>query len=75
MFPTLPQHILNSKVNVYNVFTQYTVYVSVKLGKGEEHILSYHPYLSNTIGSMENKDQESIQSSTTPNPGYHMGKY
>ena len=23
----------------------------------------------------EDKDQESIQSSTTPDPGYHMGKW
>ena len=29
----------------------------------------FHPYSKNG-----GKDQESIQSSTTPDPGYHMGK-
>ena len=42
---------------------------SVKRMHGEKTYL-----YSLCISEKENKDQESIQSSTRPGPGYHMGK-
>ena len=35
----------------------------------------YHMPLKLILSKKSGKDQESMQSSTTPDPGYHMGKW
>ena len=38
------------------------------------HILSFDQIIFLNKSKKDRKDQEKIQSSTTPEPGYHMGK-
>ena len=42
----------------------------------DDFLIFYYMYygISKRISKNGGKDQESIQSSTTPDPGYHMGK-
>ena len=53
-----------------NIINLYAIYDPIT---GPEHLL-YVALCVQYESKKESKDQESIQSSTTPDPGYQMGK-
>ena len=57
--------------NAYRIYPKYTAYTSAIMlyEKVIGHISQLHK------SKKDGKDQESIQSSTTPDSGYHVGKW
>ena len=58
-------------MTVHEIWGILIVHMPVQLSSGAKG-LKFGPMLY--LGKKGSKDLESIQSSTTPDPGYHMGK-